>query len=242
VWIEHEKILHISWAGDRGVYHEMGKPMGPERIPIRAVIFDYGNVLCFPQTQADVQRMVEICGMSLPRFTELYWRYRLAYDRADLNRETYWATVAREDERTFSPEQVDQVVEIDCTGWARINPAAMQWVQQLRQANLQLALLSNMPAEISHYLTANHKWPSLFHHLVFSCDLRRTKPEPEAYQVCLEKLQVAASEALFLDDRPENVEAAKKLGIHGVVFDGLDRTAQTVARHYNVPVPNAVVS
>jgi putative hydrolase of the HAD superfamily len=215
--------------------------MEAERIPIRAVIFDYGNVLCFPQTEADVQRMAEICGMSLPRFKELYWRYRLAYDRADLNRETYWATVAREDGRTFGPKQVDLVVEIDCTGWARINSAAVQWVQQLRQADFQLALLSNMPAEISDYLTSNHEWPSLFHHLVFSCDLRKVKPEPQTYEVCLEKLQVAPNEALFLDDRPENVEAAKKLGIHSVLFDGLDRTLRTVARHYNVPVP-AVVS
>jgi putative hydrolase of the HAD superfamily len=211
--------------------------MRPERIQIRAVIFDYGNVLCFPQTEADVRRMAEICGMSLPRFSELYWRYRLAYDRADLNRETYWAQVAREDGRTFSREQVDQIVEIDCTGWARINQAAMGWVEQLRQAGLHLALLSNMPAEISHYLTTNHKWPSLFHHLVFSCDLRRAKPEPETYQVCLEKLQAAPGEVLFLDDRRENVEAAARLGIQGVLFDDLDHTSRRVAQRYDVPTP-----
>ncbi|HUK23496.1 MAG TPA: HAD family phosphatase [Terriglobales bacterium] len=209
---------------------------------IRAVIFDYGNVLCFPQSEADARRMAEICGMSLARFSELYWRSRLAYDRADLDRETYWAGVAREDGRTFTPGQVDQLVEIDCTGWAHINPASMQWVQQLRRAGLQLVLLSNMPAEISRYLLTHHEWPSLFHHLVFSCDLRRVKPEPESYQVCLEKLQLAPHEVLFLDDREQNVQGAAKLGMHALVFDDLSRVLEKVARRYHLPVPDAVAS
>jgi putative hydrolase of the HAD superfamily len=214
--------------------------MGPQRIHIRAAIFDYGNVLCFPQAESEAERMAQVCGMSLARFREAYWRYRLPYDRADLDREAYWGKVAAENGSSLNRQQIAQIVAIDCEGWAQINEAAMLWVRQMRQAGLRLVLLSNMPAEIRDYLIANHEWPSLFHDLLFSCDLRRAKPEPETYQACLERLQVAPGEVLFLDDRPENVNAALKLGIQGVVFETLEKAALHVAGRYDVPVPGEI--
>ena len=209
-----------------------------EKIPIRSVVFDYGNVLCFPQEASDVEKMASISGIPVERFTHLYWLFRLPYDRGDLNRDTYWAKVAHEGGRAFTPQQVEQLVDVDCKGWARINHASMQWVELLRRSGRQLALLSNMPADISHYLTANFEWPSLFDHLIFSCDVGLVKPDPEIYHLCLQKLQAQPADVLFLDDRPENIEAAAKLGIHAVLFDTLENTIDRVRKRFEVPLPD----
>ncbi len=46
------------------------------------------------------------------------------------------------------------------------------------------------------------------------------KPNPAIYHHTLEELGVDATNAVFLDDMPSNVEAAKDVGMHGIVVGG----------------------
>ena len=46
----------------------------------------------------------------------------------------------------------------------------------------------------------------------------KTKPDPEFFQMFLREYQLEAAECLFVDDTEENVEAAKALGMEGIVF------------------------
>jgi FMN phosphatase YigB (HAD superfamily) len=48
--------------------------------------------------------------------------------------------------------------------------------------------------------------------------VRLIKPDPLIYEHCLRGLDVAPSEALFIDDRLVNIESARKIGIHGIQF------------------------
>jgi FMN phosphatase YigB (HAD superfamily) len=60
-------------------------------------------------------------------------------------------------------------------------------------------------------------WAEGFDCLTLSSEIGKAKPEAEIFLHCLECLQVAPHEALFVDDRAVNVEAAQGLGIRGVV-------------------------
>jgi putative hydrolase of the HAD superfamily len=129
------------------------------------------------------------------------------------------------------------LVALDTASWARENHATVSWVKQLHAAGFPLALLSNMPIELSRSLRAQGQWGPFFRHCVFSCDIRRNKPDPAIYQACLAALQLSPHQVLFLDDIPVNVEAASRLGIHALVFDTLEQTAARVAQRFNVPLP-----
>src|SRR5207237_7571202 len=48
---------------------------------VRAVVFDYGNVLCLEQTLEDMKGMALVCGIPHERFSGLYWKLRPPYDR-----------------------------------------------------------------------------------------------------------------------------------------------------------------
>jgi len=54
--------------------------------------------------------------------------------------------------------------------------------------------------------------------MVISCDDKIRKPEPESYFLSLNKIGVKPEEALFIDDKPENLDAAEKLGINTLIF------------------------
>lgn len=201
----------------------------------RAVIFDYGNVLCVPQQPSDVEKMAAVCHMPVPRFAELYWRFRLAYDRAELDGDSYWSSVIREESRALSPDEIARLIQLDGASWARPNQATLRGVERLRAAGIPMAVLSNMPLEVKDYILEHCRWLSAFQHLVFSCDVRLVKPDPAIYQECLKKLKLAPGEVLFLDDKPENVQAAVELGIHGTVFDAAENALEWMSQRLDLP-------
>ena len=216
-----------------------GTPAQNGKINIRGVIFDYGNVLCYPQQSADIESMAEVCGLSAARFREFYWKFRADYDRGDLNGNSYWTAVAGEQGIALSRDQIASLIALDTASWARESEDALRWTQQLHAAGFPLALLSNMPQDLARTLSAQGRWTRFFQHRVFSCDVRRNKPNPMIYQVCLDALQLAPPDVLFVDDIASNVEAASRLGIHGLRFDTIEQTWARVAEKYNLPVPLA---
>ena len=44
------------------------------------------------------------------------------------------------------------------------------------------------------------------------------KPKPEIYHLALEKIGFAPHETVFIDDFVENIEGAKNIGMHGILF------------------------
>lgn len=213
-----------------------GKKSNPVKIRVQGVVFDYGNVLCTPQLPADRELMAETCGMKLPRFEELYWRFRLAYDRHDLNGDSYWSAIAEAEGRTLSRQKIAKLVLLDSQSWARPNEPVLRWAEELRRAGFRLAVLSNMPFEISRYLLENCPRLAAFHHLIFSCDEGSAKPEPAIYLKCLAALELQPEEVLFLDDRLENVQAASMLGVHSVVFDTFEHASALIAGRFDLPL------
>ncbi|MBR6663253.1 MAG: HAD-IA family hydrolase [Alphaproteobacteria bacterium] len=52
-----------------------------------------------------------------------------------------------------------------------------------------------------------------------SYDLRLLKPDPKIFKAVLEKLGAKPGDVIFVDDKLKNVEAAQKLGIHGIKYN-----------------------
>lgn len=51
---------------------------------------------------------------------------------------------------------------------------------------------------------------------------RMAKPDPRIFRLCLGRLGLPAAAALFVDDRADNVEAAARVGLQTLQFDGAD--------------------
>src|SRR5215472_7286263 len=186
---------------------------------MRAVIFDYGNVLCDPQDPAEIAAMAAMLNLPRDRFDEIYWRDRLAYDEAKLNPAEYW-----NDFGVVTPDQIEHLNRIDALSWTHPNPAMADWARQLRNAGFRIGLLSNMPFTVRDAVL-NCEWLPEFDHRTFSCELRTSKPALEIYEHCLRGLGVAAKDTLFLDDRPANVQGAEAAGMHAILFTSPEELA-----------------
>jgi putative hydrolase of the HAD superfamily len=201
------------------------------RIRPKAIILDYGNVLSQSQSRADVERMASILDFDGDRFRESYWRFRVAYDEAGLDPVAYWKAVAA---GPISEARIEELIRVDGASWSHPALEVPEWVGRLRQAGFQTALLSNMPATVRDYILTC-AWLPRFDHLTFSCDLGISKPSRGIYENALRGLGVLPGQALFLDDRPENVRAAEELGIHSILFTALEQVAAELERRFDIP-------
>jgi putative hydrolase of the HAD superfamily len=187
-------------------------------MPLRAVIFDYGLVLSAPADPAAHARMVEISGLAPEIFETHYWKYRLDYDQGTLNGRTYWQTLAKDTGLSLTPQQIDVLIEQDVRMWANVDPVMLAWVARVQASGMKTAILSNMGEDLLVHMRKNFRWLDDFHHLTWSCELNLIKPHTAIYRHTVEKLGVYPEEALFLDDRIENVEGARQTGLHALLF------------------------
>jgi putative hydrolase of the HAD superfamily len=202
----------------------------------KAVIFDYGNVLSQSQPAGDVQALAGILDLPIPRFSEVYWQFRIPYDAGALDPDAYWTAVAEAASRQLTPGQIGTLVEIDNHSWSHPAPVMPQWARDLRAAGIRTALLSNMPFPVRDYILAC-PWLPDFNARVFSCEFGQTKPAPEIYEHCLQQLGVAPAEALFLDNRESNTRAAEALGLPAILCSHPASAIAEILNGFDLPPP-----
>ena len=185
---------------------------------IRAVILDYGEVLCHPPTAEEFGRMVGVFAVDPDSFRQLWERNRGLYDRGDLTPQAYWSKLAEDAKVKVAPEQLEQLCEWDVEMWAHPNPNMIEWLKQIHAAGIKTAILSNMHPDMIGYARKNFKWLKYFDHHTFSAEIRLIKPDPAIYEHSLRGLGVPPSDALFVDDREQNIKAAQALGIRSIQF------------------------
>jgi putative hydrolase of the HAD superfamily len=197
---------------------------------IRAVIFDFGEVLCHRGPPEDFAPMAKILRLTPERFVERYMQNRLPYDRGDLTAEQYWKGFALETGHTIGAEEVAELERGDLSLWWRMNPVLMDWVARLRAGGIRTGVLSNMFIALTNDLRQSSTWLASFDAHTYSAEIRVTKPHPEIYRHNLRQLGVSEAEAVFLDDREENVAGARALGIEGLVFTNAQQLAQDLKK------------
>jgi putative hydrolase of the HAD superfamily len=193
------------------------------------VMFDYGGVISEPPSPQDLALLAGAAGVDVPALMEAYWAWRRAYDLADLDATGYWRQVGRSLGRSYGEAEISELTRLDRAAWLRLQGGTVALIEDLAAAGLPLAMLSNAPDElagaISRLPVAAH-----FRHLIFSCQLKSAKPDPECYGRALARMGARADEVIFVDDRSANVAAAAALGLESVHFTGAPDARAAVTR------------
>ena len=189
-------------------------------IKISAVLFDYGMVLSNVPEATDWRALERVLGADERSFQEAYWKYRDAYDRGALSAASYWETMARDLEKTVDAEVLKELIDADTAVWTRPNMEMMEWAARLGRAGIKTGILSNIGDAME--LGVLGRFPALagFNHHTFSHRLGIAKPDAAIYRHAVEGLGVPAGKILFVDDREENIEAARAAGMVAVQYLG----------------------
>jgi len=189
---------------------------------VKAVIFDYGEVLCHPPTKEETEHLASFFGIRADQLPALWERNRGPYDRGDLTPEVYWSMLAREAGAELSADQLEEIHQLDMAMWSNVNSSMVEWAHQLRSSGMKLGLLSNMHPHMVVHCRKHFMWLKSFDFVTFSGEVRLIKPDPAIYERTLRGLSVTASETLFLDDREINIQAAQALGMNALRFESME--------------------
>ncbi len=113
---------------------------------------------------------------------------------------------------------------------SREDPEALAVVRRIRDAGRhRLAVVNNESRELNAYRIERFRLRDCFSLFFSSCFVRLRKPDPRIYQLALDVTQTPAEEALFVDDRAINVEAATRLKIRTVHFHRVEQLRTRLA-------------
>lgn len=107
---------------------------------------------------------------------------------------------------------------------------AEQWLLDLKKAGYQLCILSNYGKTTFAYAKKNFKFLKHVDHMIISSDVHYVKPEPEIYQILLERYKIKPEESIFIDDRADNLEMAAAFGIHTIQFKNQQQTIEELEK------------
>ncbi|MCX5263309.1 HAD family phosphatase [Streptomyces sp. NBC_00199] len=192
--------------------------------PRRIVLFDLFGVIARHQRPGALEKMAARCHASPDAFTTAYWTHRPPYDAGRHTASVYWTNVLNALSRPADAGTVEDLRLTDIDSWSRVDDRMVTYVRYLRD-RARVALLSNIPADHADAFLAAQAWLHDLDHVAFSGKIGAAKPDPAAFRHCVVSLQAAPADFLFVDDREENVRAARAAGMHGHVFTGQDALA-----------------
>jgi putative hydrolase of the HAD superfamily len=195
---------------------------------IRAVISDFGGVLTNPLWEAfagwneRVGADAGMLGMALQRAAEERGGHPLyELEKGHLTEDEFTAIV-----------QAQLPPEIELTGFREVyfshlhpNQPMIELMRSLRARGLAMAILTNNVREWEPLWRAKLPVDEIFDVVVDSAFVGMRKPEPEIYELTLERLRetaegndISADECVFVDDVDVNCDMARELGMHAVHY------------------------
>ncbi len=108
-----------------------------------------------------------------------------------------------------------------------VDQGLIEEIHKLRE-NYITVLLTNFPAHLNKFLETGWDVEVAFDHIIASCDVKLLKPDKRMYRLALDAIGCKPKEAVFIDDREENVAAARKMGVEGILFKSKMQTLKTL--------------
>ena len=188
---------------------------------IRNIVFDIGNVLVnfdpksflkrkgFDEAMAD--RIIE-ASVKTPVWNEL--------DRGAWTEEELIEGFVRNDPKI--EEQIRRAFS-DYEDIVLPTTYAIPWIKELKSKGYRVYYLSNCSRMVEVQCKEAMAFLPYTDGGILSYTDKLIKPDPAIYLLFLERFGLHADETVFLDDTLVNIEAAEKLGIHGIWFKGKEQ-------------------
>lgn len=182
---------------------------------IRAVFFDLGGVLVRTEYQTPRQHLAERLGMEYEDLETLVFSSPSSQQASlgQISTEQHWEAVAK---RLGRPIAEAESLRGAFFAGDVIDHDLLTFIRGLRP-RLKTGIISNAWPDLREYIV-KHRFDDAFDHLVISAEVGVMKPEARIYQIALEQAGVSASEAVFVDDMPVNIQGCQAVGMHGIHF------------------------
>lgn len=193
---------------------------------IKNIVFDIGNVLAgfiwqdFYHSFGYSDEIFEKLADATVRST--FWN---EMDRGKLTDEELLEGFVKNDP---SIEKELREVFQNVNGMIKRYDYAIPWIKELKERGFHVYVISNFAHKAHEECIDALDFLSEVDGGILSYQVQLIKPSPEIYRLLCSRYGLKAEECVFIDDLPKNVEAAKKEGMQGIVFENLEQAKKAL--------------
>lgn len=188
---------------------------------IKTVFFDIGGVLGTNGWDREHrQEASRVFGLDHEQYTRLHDEVVPAFEEGLLTLDQYLDRTVFVRPRNFTPEDFKRFMYTRSEPF----PESLVVVHALaRRGQVRMCIASNESDELSRYRIRLFGLVEMFDTFLASCWIGVRKPAAIFYDRILAITEARAEESLFVDDREENLVAAKALGFTTIHFQSADQ-------------------
>lgn len=203
--------------------------MTPVAAPIKALIFDMGGVLEPPFDDILMPALADMLGVSRERLQQLRGAHGLALTEGRMTLRDFYAGIIAESGRPVLPDAVvARHLAVYETATGSLDARVLGLIRRLQRRHV-VACLTNTEVEVGRF-NRERGWFGAFDRAFLSTELRLHKPERAIFGRVLADLDCAAAEALFTDDKLDNVVGARAAGLHAIHYRDFEAFSRELAR------------
>ncbi|MDR1417308.1 MAG: HAD family phosphatase [Prevotellaceae bacterium] len=194
---------------------------------LKSIIFDFGNVLIEWDPRRIFRDMVP--AEELENFMQNVWK-----DEWNNSLDSGVSLADNEQSMKAKYPQHSRYIAAYHARWYESlgdeNVESVALLTQLQNAGYATYGLSNWSAETFPIVRKAHPFFNSFDGIVLSGEEKVCKPTPQIYAILLERYKLHPAQCAFIDDRQENLDAAKEMGITPILFTSAAQAREALKR------------
>lgn len=194
---------------------------------IKGIIFDVGGVLHTEEMKHVHRDIADTLGISRELEREIWDELDPKHSTGKITEEEFWQEFLKKS-NAKKPLPRESLLAREQTRRYTIIAEVIDLVKALKALGYKLAILSNtikIHADINKKAGLYKEFPLL----ILSYEVGLRKPDPQIFKLALEKLETEPEETIYIDDKEENVEAARNMGINSILFQNSKQLKQSLA-------------
>ena len=195
---------------------------------IRGVIFDWGGVLAEDPAPGMVKYCAKALAVSEDQYKQACKLFMDDFQTGRVTEREFWQSMTK---RLNVPMPKVNSLWADALAAVYVPRKDMfSLADRLHKAGYKTAILSNTEKPVVDFFP--EQTYDAFDVVVRSCLEGISKPQREIYEITLARLGTPAKQTLFIDDRQDFIDGAKRVGLQTIQFKGLDQFKKDLANTF----------
>jgi putative hydrolase of the HAD superfamily len=181
---------------------------------IKAIIFDWGGVLIDDPIPGLISFCSNYLHSSQEEFQRVLHKFRPDFEKGIISEHVFWERICLQ-----LGVQTPEIKSLWGDAFKSVYSEKKEvffMAYSLRENGYRIGLLSNTEVPPMNFFS--ERAYKVFDVTIFSCEVGITKPERGIYEITLNRLGVQPNEAIFIDDKEENIKGGEEIGINTILF------------------------
>jgi len=198
---------------------------------IKAIVFDWGNVIENIDSETFIKKMSKEFNVSPEKFKEIELKHRLKHDLGQINTEKFIMNLNKELKTNVSLEKYYYLMK----KWKimTLNKELIILIKKLKKEYKIFLLSNNSPPTLEKIKKI--KLNKYFDKMLFSFQIKLKKPNPKFFIELLKNTNITSKDCLIIDDREDICKSAKIFGMNYILFKN-NKQLQKELKKFNINV------